>query len=44
MTIAKNTIYEISYVSSDGYNVEVLEGVKYTVPITLNITITKYEE
>ena len=40
----ENTVYELSYISNEGYNVEVLEGVKYTVPITLNIVLTKYEE
>lgn len=38
----ENTVYEISHLSSSGYNIEVLEGMKYTVPIRLNITVTKY--
>ena len=40
----ENTVYEISHLSSSGYNIEVLEGMKYTVPIRLNITVTKYGE
>ena len=40
----ENTVYEISHLSSNGYNIEVLEGMKYTVPIRLNITVTKYGE
>ena len=40
----ENTVYEISHMSSNGYNIEVLEGMKYTVPIRLNITATKYGE
>ena len=40
----ENTVYEISHLSSNGYDIEVLEGMKYTIPIRLNITITKYGE
>ena len=40
----ENTVYEISHLSSSGYSIEVLEGMKYTVPIRLNITVTKYGE
>ena len=40
----ENTVYELSYISKDGYSIEVLEGVKYTVPMTLNVLLTKYGE
>ena len=37
----ENTVYEISYITSEGYSVEILEGVKYTVPIRVDIKVTK---
>ena len=37
----ENTVYEISYITSGGYSVEVLEGLKYTVPIRIDIKVTK---
>ena len=40
----ENTVYDLSYISQKGYSVEVLEGIKYTVPIRINLTLTKYGE
>lgn len=39
--LLENTVYEISYITSEGYSVEVLEGVKYTIPIRIDIKVTK---
>jgi len=39
--LLENTVYEISYITSEGYSVEILEGVKYTVPIRVDIKVTK---
>mgnify|MGYP001361460021 CR=1 FL=1 len=40
----EDTVYAISYISSDGYSVEVIEGIKYTAPIKVDITVTKNGE
>ena len=39
--LLENTVYEISYITAEGYSVEILEGVKYTVPIRVDIKVTK---
>ena len=40
----EDTVYELSYISANGYNIEVIEGIKYTAPIKIDITVTKYGE
>ena len=36
-----NTVYNMSYMTTEGYRIEILEGTKYTVPIRVDITVTK---
>tara|TARA_B100000900_G_scaffold27206_1_gene21072 strand:+ start:785 stop:1576 length:792 start_codon:yes stop_codon:yes gene_type:complete len=36
-----NTVYNMSYMTAEGYRIEILEGTKYTVPIRVDITVTK---
>ena len=36
-----NTVYSMSYMTAEGYGIEVLEGTKYTVPIRIDIKVTK---
>lgn len=36
-----NTVYNMSYMTAEGYGIEVLEGTKYTVPIRIDIKVTK---